>query len=161
MLLQRRGIYERGPEQGRSGWTFTDANGRFRFDHLPPGQYALTIRAPGFEVWAETVDVAADAAPAEVLLRPQRELVVRFENLPEEWKNASVYLHIQDADYAFSQTHLPKIVDGVVRVPAPPTGRYTIRNLTRSSTSITSKPRARVFWRRRPRCKSFPAARSR
>ncbi len=128
--LQRRGVYERGPVQGREGWTFTDVDGRFRFEHLPPGQYALTVRAKGLEVWAGTVEVAKDAAPTEIVLKEARELVVRFENLPDEWKNASVYLHLHDADYSFVQTHQPNLVDGVARVPAPPSGKYSIRNLT-------------------------------
>src|SRR5438132_12727899 len=37
--------------------TNTDANGTFRFDNIPPNNYALTVSAQGFSVAQQSVDV--------------------------------------------------------------------------------------------------------
>ncbi|MEM8883332.1 MAG: sigma-70 family RNA polymerase sigma factor [Planctomycetota bacterium] len=127
--LKRRGVYEGGPEQGREGWTFTDADGRFRFAHLPRGDYQLTVRHTGCEIWAGTVEASDEAALVEIQLRHQRELEVRFENLPPEWRDAPIYLHVSDSEHLFVHSYRPRLVDGVARIPAPPPGRYRIMQI--------------------------------
>jgi hypothetical protein len=66
--------------QGGDRWgshypdTTTDAAGRFRFDHVAPGQVLLTVQAKGHAPELKTVRVVRELPPVEFRLGPSRSL---------------------------------------------------------------------------------------
>lgn len=53
-----------GVQASRSGETFADSNGRFRFRNLPPGPYVVTVFAAGSGMTRRSVDVTPGLADA-------------------------------------------------------------------------------------------------
>jgi hypothetical protein len=64
-----RGAEIRLPQLGLAAQT--DVNGEFRFDAVPAGRYAVTVRAIGFEQFADSIDIAAGKTlDGDLTLRP-------------------------------------------------------------------------------------------
>src|SRR3974377_1144409 len=60
------------PEQSYAKETQTDARGEFRFEDLPPGEYALGVSATGFAEARSRVNVALSAErQVSVTLQPK------------------------------------------------------------------------------------------
>lgn len=70
---------------GRPAWT--DGEGRFRIDGLPPGEHTLTVISPfgAYQPFQQQVIIAAgQTTPAEIALNPARPIIVTFElTVPE------------------------------------------------------------------------------
>jgi len=125
--LRRSGLRSGETVQGKDGSVHTDEEGHWRFSLLPAGAYEITIERDGFEPVVEVVPAQPGADPIEIVLKRARDVVVRFEKLPEEWKEAPVYLLLDDVgDGAVWLTYLRTIADGRVTIPCPPPGRYWI-----------------------------------
>ncbi|MHC4938152.1 MAG: sigma-70 family RNA polymerase sigma factor [Planctomycetota bacterium] len=122
--LRRR---DDGEEQGGFGFVDADGHGRFRFDHLPAGIYHLFAKRPGLETVITKLELERDAT-LPIAMKPAREVVVKFNNLPPAWIGASINLMIQQSvNPQFSFDFTPKIDErGEVRVDAPPPGVYRV-----------------------------------
>jgi len=127
--LERPGARGAGVAQGSWGQADTDAQGRFRFRHVPRGRYFVTSDFPGLEFAFVEFDLPGPAP--QILMRPARELRVRFEHLPPAWQGAQVTIAIHSARGRPFSTYQTRRIDGhgEVRIDAPPPGHYVITRL--------------------------------
>jgi RNA polymerase sigma-70 factor (ECF subfamily) len=124
--FRRPGATGAGIVQGRWVHARTDDDGRFRVEHLPAGSYDLWIEAPGLEAVVRQVDVRADLAPFDIKLKPARDLTIVFQDLPMEWRGSELQIVIGTTGSAAFR-HRARIDErGVIRVDAPPPGRYRL-----------------------------------
>ncbi|MHC4960488.1 MAG: carboxypeptidase regulatory-like domain-containing protein, partial [Planctomycetota bacterium] len=135
--FDRPGSAGAGVHQGSWGAAMTDAEGRFRFSWLPDGQYALSVEAKGLESLTREVAVSAARGPLEILMKPARRLLIRFENLPEALRGAPVTFAFHRAVGESLSVYRGGRIDerGQLRVDAPPVGDYIIATLN-GATSL-------------------------
>lgn len=147
----------RPPERQAS----TDADGRFRFDALPPGRYYLRARKAGFLFQyynplprgsgAAPIPITASATPAslEMLLFPQA--VVSGRVLDENGEPAErVYVALESLEYTFLGRRRPWPVhsaptddQGEFRFPGLAPGRYYLWIRPRPSLMVEGFPTPR------------------
>jgi hypothetical protein len=96
----------------------TDEDGYFEVRQLPVGQYVVTVEAPGFETWENTIEVGAKPAGA-ILIRmklPQvkQQVTVNAQaELPSALDNPD-YLELNQA----SLQHLPLLEGDPLAIPS-------------------------------------------
>ena len=120
---------DEGPDarQAKWGWVDTDARGRFRFRHLPAGEYRLHVVCEGREAFRKPLVVSGDV-DLPVALAEARELIVKFRNLPPVWRGAKVNLMFTEVVEQRFYLDFEKNIDDhdEIRVDAPPPGRYRV-----------------------------------
>jgi RNA polymerase sigma-70 factor (ECF subfamily) len=127
----------RRPSQARAqavyGGAKTDANGRFRFEHVPPAHVTVEFVRPGREPRLEVLDVGTRDVVLDVALAKSRPLFVRYEPVPKEAVGERVawmlegpigpperFLHGSRGEEA----SVTLSAAGELRLDAPPPGRY-------------------------------------
>lgn len=115
------------------GGATTDAEGRFRFERIPPAHVTVEFVRPGWEPRLDVRDVGGQDVVLDVALSPSRPLVVRYEPAPKEAVGERVgwmlsgpvgrperFMHGNRGDAA----SVTLSDAGELRFDAPPPGRY-------------------------------------
>jgi protocatechuate 3,4-dioxygenase beta subunit len=58
-----------------------DESGRFKTRHLAPGEYPITVLAPGFAPWRNTVDVYREIGDLNIQMKPGHPVRIQFVDL--------------------------------------------------------------------------------
>jgi hypothetical protein len=111
--------------QAAWGWVDTDANGRFLFRHVPAGAYVLHVVQRGREASVQRIQLSGDVS-LPIAMAAARELVVKFKNLPVEWRGARVNLMLSERAWPALYVDFAEKIDAhdELRVDAPPPGKY-------------------------------------
>jgi hypothetical protein len=126
-------------EPGSFGLARSDQEGCFRFVHVLPGEYLVSVVAAAFEPAVIRIDLCNEGFPAHVMLRRGRPLTVEFSKLAVE--RPLVTWQVVDSlgiMLTYGRTRLDE--EGRFRLMAPPPGAYRLEiQRSRHMPFITKK----------------------
>ncbi len=128
VVLRRPGINSGNMVQAGYGWVETDAEGIFRFDHVPAAAYLLQVdRTEDFEAGEFTFDVRADPERREFLLRMARHIRVRLLNFDAAATGTAIPYH-WERNTGGLRPGGKAVLDaqGELKILAPPPGTWTL-----------------------------------
>ena len=97
----------------------TDEDGYFQIEHLPLGQYAVSVNSRGFETWSNSIQVGAKASPTMLIrmkiaqYKIQVTVKAQAESAPSALDNAD-YLELDQT----SLQHLPILEGDPLAIPS-------------------------------------------
>jgi len=130
VVLRRPGINSGNMIQAGRAWVKTDADGHFRFDHVPPAAYLLQVDGVGgFEAHELSLDVRADPERRDLLLRRARPIRVRLLNVDAAATGTDIAYHWERMAGWPLRSEGRAVLDaqGELKIFAPPPGTWTVR----------------------------------
>lgn len=130
--VRRPGAHSKNSMQAGFCFGASDAEGQFRFEHVPGATYHLEVAAPGHQADGRDFVVARDDPKLDVQLAVARVLTVRLTNAPVAAIGTTVQWMIQSDGSAPSGSNFSlkgKAVlaaPGELRLDAPPPGEYEL-----------------------------------